>query len=64
MSAPENVAWILNIRGYDNPYSPIPNARLIIDKNQKLILITKKNNTKKITRNWIGGYWSRICKFL
>ena len=50
VSAPENVAWILNIRGYDNPYSPIPNARLIIDKNQKLILITKKNNTKKIIK--------------
>ena len=47
-SAPENVAWLLNIRGYDNPNSPIPNARLIIDKNKKLFLITKKNNTEKI----------------
>ena len=25
ISAPENVAWLLNIRGGDNPYSPIPN---------------------------------------
>ena len=49
-SAPENVAWILNIRGYDNPNSPIPNARLIIDKNKKLFLITEKNNVKKIIR--------------
>ena len=48
VSAPENIAWLLNIRGYDNPNSPIPNARLIIDKNKKLFLITKKNNTKKI----------------
>ncbi|MDA7769948.1 aminopeptidase P family protein [Candidatus Pelagibacter sp.] len=48
VSAPENVAWLLNIRGYDNPNSPIPNARLIIDKNKRLFLITKKNNTKKI----------------
>ena len=48
VSAPENVAWLLNIRGYDNPNSPIPNARLIIDKNKKLFLIAKKNNTKKI----------------
>ena len=48
VSAPENVAWLLNIRGYDNPNSPIPNARLIIDRNKKLFLITKKNNTKKI----------------
>jgi Xaa-Pro aminopeptidase len=50
ISAPENVAWLLNIRGYDNPNSPIPNARLIIDKNKKLFLITKKDNTKKITK--------------
>ena len=28
ISAPENVAWLLNIRGKDNPNSPIPNARL------------------------------------
>jgi len=48
ISAPENVAWLLNIRGYDNPNSPIPNARLIIDKNKKLFLIAHKNNTKKI----------------
>ena len=28
VTAPENVAWILNIRGYDSAFSPIPNARL------------------------------------
>jgi len=49
-TAPENVAWLLNIRGYDNPNSPIPNARLIIDKNKKLFLITKKNNANKIIK--------------
>ena len=48
ISAPENVAWLLNIRGYDNPNSPIPNARVIIDKNKRLYLITKKHNVKKI----------------
>ena len=48
VSAPENVAWLLNIRGYDNPNSPIPNARLIIDQHKKLFLITKKHNIKKI----------------
>ena len=39
ISAPENVAWILNIRGYDNPNSPIPNCRLIINKAKKIYLI-------------------------
>jgi len=48
ISAPENVAWLLNIRGYDNPSSPIPNARIIIDKNKKLFLISIENNMEKI----------------
>jgi Xaa-Pro aminopeptidase len=50
ISAPENIAWLLNIRGYDNPNSPIPNARLIINKYKKLFLIAKKSNTKKIVK--------------
>ena len=37
VSAPENVAWILNIRGRDIPNSPIPNSRLIISKTKKYI---------------------------
>jgi Xaa-Pro aminopeptidase len=35
VTAPENVAWILNIRGGDGPNSPIPNSRLIINKSKK-----------------------------
>tara|TARA_B110001452_G_scaffold259914_1_gene256822 strand:- start:1139 stop:2836 length:1698 start_codon:yes stop_codon:yes gene_type:complete len=50
VSAPENVAWLLNIRGYDNPNSPIPNCRLIIGKNQELFLIAKNEETQKIIR--------------
>ena len=44
------MAWLLNIRGYDNPNSPIPNARLIIGKNKKLLLFTQKNNIIKIIK--------------
>ena len=36
ITAPENIAWLLNIRGYDNPNSPIPNCRLILTKNKKI----------------------------
>ena len=32
ISAPENVAWLLNLRGKDNPNSPMPNCRLILSK--------------------------------
>ena len=36
ISSPENVAWLMNIRGYDCPTSPIPNARLLVNKNKKI----------------------------
>ena len=51
ISAPENVAWILNIRGGDGPNSPIPNSRLIISKNKKILLISKKEKCKKLIKN-------------
>jgi Xaa-Pro aminopeptidase len=50
-SAPENVAWVLNIRGSDNPNSPMPNCRLIIGKDKKLFLITQKQKALKIIKD-------------
>ena len=50
ISAPENVAWILNIRGGDGPNSPIPNCRLIISKNNKLILISSEKKSKNLIK--------------
>ncbi len=47
VTAPENVAWILNIRGYDSSYSPIPNTRLLISRKGDIDLFT---NPKKITK--------------
>ena len=43
ISAPENVAWLLNIRGHDNPNSPIPNCHLLLDVKKNIYLIGKKN---------------------
>ncbi len=56
VTAPENIAWILNIRGHDLTFSPIPNARLLMNKNgdihcfanPKKITMIKKNLAKKI----------------
>ena len=53
ISAPENVAWILNIRGKDGPNSPIPNSRLIISKSKKVFLISKIQKVKKIIKEKI-----------
>ncbi len=46
ITAPENVAWILNIRGQDCPNSPIPNSRLIISKKKKIFLISEIEKCK------------------
>ena len=53
ISAPENVAWILNIRGKDSPNSPIPNCRLIIGKDKKLILISSTKKSKNLIKEKI-----------
>ena len=53
ISAPENVAWILNIRGKDGPNSPIPNSRLIIDKKKKIFLISTLKKCKNLFKNKI-----------
>ena len=53
ISAPENVAWILNIRGGDGPNSPVPNSRLIINKTKKIFFIAEPNKTKKLVKEKI-----------
>ena len=50
ISAPENVAWLMNIRGYDSPTSPIPNCRLLINIDKKIFLIVDKKVTSKIIK--------------
>ena len=47
VTAPENIAWALNLRGSDIPYSPVTNARLLISKNNKTILFV---NPKKVIK--------------
>ena len=50
VSAPENVAWLLNIRGYDNPNSPIPNCRLLLTKDNNFYLISNESKAKNLIK--------------
>ena len=50
ISAPENVAWLLNIRGSDTPFSPLPNCNLILSKTKKMYLITDKYKIKSLIK--------------
>ena len=53
ISAPENVSWLLNIRGSDVPFSPITNCYCLIGKNKKTLIIGKKNKFKNLIRERI-----------
>jgi Xaa-Pro aminopeptidase len=50
ISSPENVAWLMNIRGYDSPISPIPNSRLLINKNKKIFFIADEKISSKVIK--------------
>ena len=48
ITAPENVAWLLNLRGKDNPHSPIPNCRLILKNNSEIYLFVNKSKIQSL----------------
>ncbi len=50
ITAPENVAWLLNIRGFDNPNSPIPNCRLLLTKKKEFFLISERYKVKRLIK--------------
>jgi len=52
VTAPENVAWILNIRGHDSSFSPIPNARLLMSNNGNIYLFSKYKKFTKIKKKF------------
>ena len=54
VSQPENVCWILNIRGQDLEHTPILRSHLIIDKNNKVALFTDNKTIDKKINYWIG----------
>ena len=48
ITAPENVAWLLNLRGRDNPHSPIPNCRAILKNNSEIYLFVNKSKIQNL----------------
>ena len=51
ISAPENVAWLLNIRGGDNPFSPIPNCRIILNTKGKISFFSDVKKSSNIMKS-------------
>ena len=52
ISASENVAWLLNLRGADSKFSPIPNSYLIVsDKNKSYFFCDLSKVGKKLRKD-------------
>ena len=68
VSAPENVAWLLNIRGFDSSFSPTTNARMLLNKSGRLDLFTdmrKLSNIKNMLKKNIFLHGeNRLEKFV
>ena len=47
ISASENVAWLLNIRGYDSKYSPLPISQVLINSKGDIKLFCNIKQLKK-----------------
>ena len=47
ISASENIAWLLNLRGGDSEFTPIPNSYLIISNKKKIYFFSNPNKIDK-----------------
>jgi Xaa-Pro aminopeptidase len=53
ISASENIAWLLNLRGGDSDFTPIPNCYLIISSKNNAFLFCNLNKiNKKLRKNF------------
>lgn len=60
ITAPENVAWMLNIRGRDSSFSPIPNCNAIVNYKKKITLIVDPNKINKNFKSRFGKNFKYI----
>ena len=55
VSAPENVAWLLNLRGADSEFSPVPNSYLILAKGNKVSFFCDIKKIDKKLKNKLNN---------
>jgi len=54
VSASENAAWLLNLRGEDSEFTPIPNSYLIINNKNKVYFFCDLKKISKKLKNTLG----------
>ena len=47
MTSPESICWLLNVRGFDLPHTPLVLSRLIISRKEIVFYVNKKKYLKK-----------------
>ena len=71
ISASENCAWLLNIRGFDSEFSPLPHCHILIDCNKNILFFSdprkisikfknKFKNIKFVDINFFSKILSKI----
>ena len=51
ISASENCAWLLNIRGFDSEFSPLPHCHILIDSNKNILFFSDPRKISKKFKN-------------
>ena len=52
MTSPESICWLLNVRGFDLPHTPLVLSRLIVSSKEIVFYVNKKKIPKKIKFNF------------
>ncbi len=55
ITSSENIAWLLNIRGLDTEFTPIPNSYLIVGKNRNMCLFCDLRKITKVFKKKFKG---------
>ena len=55
ISSSENIAWLLNIRGQDSDFTPIPHSYALIDAEKKINLFCNLNKVNSILKKKLKG---------
>ena len=55
VTASENIAWLLNIRGEDTKYTPMPNAYLLLDNKKRINLFCDLRKIEKSFKKKFDG---------
>jgi Xaa-Pro aminopeptidase len=64
VTAPENVAWLLNLRGSDSEFTPIPNSYLMLSNKNKVYFFCDLKKINKKLKKKLGNIMIINIKYI